>query len=242
MRFGYDIFGKEYGIMLRNDLHHINSIDHKFLKEMCLLDDESHKFLYGNVFHNDLRDHELYNFSQQFKGTNDFNTVINVLKFTSDIALNYNIDFNEMLFGGTEKEILERGTDWCADMSRLGAVILQSLGIPCRILHIADKNRAYYAHVVNEAYYDGKYGVIDFIFGYQFYDNKPISAKDILNDSSLLKDFPEDYTAMYSLIAISEYDPMDVNNNYLISKPNEYTLNIMNTNHNGKWIMGEDKI
>ena len=31
---GYDVFGKEYGCMLRNDLHDINSIEHKLMQEM----------------------------------------------------------------------------------------------------------------------------------------------------------------------------------------------------------------
>lgn len=46
MKHGYDIFGKAYGVMMRNDLHDINSIDHKFMREMILLDDESRAFLW----------------------------------------------------------------------------------------------------------------------------------------------------------------------------------------------------
>lgn len=34
MKKGYDVFGNEYGVMLKNDLHAGNSIDHKFLREM----------------------------------------------------------------------------------------------------------------------------------------------------------------------------------------------------------------
>lgn len=30
MKYGYDVFGKEYGVMLRNDLHALDSIDHQF--------------------------------------------------------------------------------------------------------------------------------------------------------------------------------------------------------------------
>lgn len=41
MKKGYDVFGNEYGVMLKNDLHAGNSIDHKFLREMILLDNES---------------------------------------------------------------------------------------------------------------------------------------------------------------------------------------------------------
>lgn len=37
---------------------------------------------------------------------------------------NYDIPFDNREFGGTEKEIKERGTDWCTDISRIGLAIL----------------------------------------------------------------------------------------------------------------------
>lgn len=46
MKKGYLVFGHEYSVMLKNDLHDGNSIDHKFLQEMILLDEESRHFLY----------------------------------------------------------------------------------------------------------------------------------------------------------------------------------------------------
>ena len=47
----------------------------------------------------------------------EFNSQIkNILKFTSNMALNYDINFLDMKFGGREKDIISRKTDWCADM------------------------------------------------------------------------------------------------------------------------------
>lgn len=37
------------------------------------------------------------------------------MNFTKNIVKGFNVEFSNMIFGGTEKEILERGTDWCAD-------------------------------------------------------------------------------------------------------------------------------
>ena len=37
MEKGYDVFGKAYGVMNRNDLHALESIDHKLMQEMILL-------------------------------------------------------------------------------------------------------------------------------------------------------------------------------------------------------------
>lgn len=241
MKKGYDIFGKAYGIMMRNDLHDPDSIDHKFMKEMILLDEESRAFLYDkNPEQFDMTNHELYTFAKQFKGSNDKQTIENILLYTANIADNCNDDFSEMKFGGTEKEILTRGTDWCADMSRVGAVLLACNGIPARIIHLVNLNKAYNGHVVVEAYYEGKYGVCDFLYGYNFYSKEPLDAYTLMSQKQYLENYPDDYVGLYSAVAINEYNPMDKSNNYIISTPNQYTMNIINTNHNDKWFMGED--
>ena len=78
MKQGYDVFGKAYGIMLRNDLHAIGSVDHELLKNMILLNEESYNLLYKNIETViDMREHELYYFAQHFKGDNEHQTIIN---------------------------------------------------------------------------------------------------------------------------------------------------------------------
>lgn len=241
MKIGYDVFGKSYGIMLRNDVHADNSIDDTLIKEMVLLDDESYLYLYSQIKRYDMSRHELIDFAEQFRGKTDRKTISNVIKFTSEIAAKYDVDFKDMLFGGTEKQIIERGTDWCADMARVCAVLLQCCSIPCRIVHLANLEKAYNGHVVCEAYYEERYGVIDPIYGYMFYDNVPISMYDIMRDKKHLKQYEENYSGLYSAIAISEYDPTSSKNDYTISAPNEYTLKLIYTEHNDRWIMGEDR-
>ena len=49
MKQGYGIFGKAYEIMYRNDLHAKTSIDHSFLRDMILLNEESEEYLYENT-------------------------------------------------------------------------------------------------------------------------------------------------------------------------------------------------
>jgi len=121
MKYGYDVFGKEYGVMLRNDLHALDSIDHQFLKDMILVEEQTLPMLYGDIpyisyISYDVSIHELFEFAQSFKGNCNFDTIRNILNFTSEIALKYDIDFLDMMFGGKEKDIINRGTDWCADM------------------------------------------------------------------------------------------------------------------------------
>ena len=241
MKTGYDIFGKSYGIMLRNDVHAGESIDAALIKEMVLLDDDSYLYLYSEVKRYDMARHELFDFAGQFRGKTNRETISNVIKFTSGIAAEYDVDFKDMLFGGTEKQIIERGTDWCADMARVCAVLLQCCGIPCRIVHLANLEKAYNGHVVCEAFYEERYGVIDPIYGYIFYENAPISAYDIMKDKKYLHQYEENYVGLYSAIAISEYDPTDGKNNYAVSAPNAYTSKLIYTDHNDQWIMGEDR-
>ncbi len=148
--------------MNRNDLHALQSIDHKLMQEMILLDHASFEHLYSfQPQATDMRAHELYPFAKQFRQGDDRQTTENILRYCSDIALHYDVPFEQMHFGGTEMEILNRGTDWCADMARVGAVLLTCNGIPARIVHLVNPTKAYHAHVVVEANYEGKYGICD---------------------------------------------------------------------------------
>ncbi len=241
MKIGYDIFGKAYGVMLRNDLHAPKSIDHAFMRNMILLDEDSRDALYQVPYREeDMSGHALFAFSRQFKRQTDRETIDAVLEYTSGIATHYDVPFEEMLFGGTEQQIIERGTDWCADMARVCCVILKCLAIPCRILNIVDINKAYNGHVVCEAFYENEYGVIDPIYGFRFYTDKPVNGYDLLKHKSKFSLGYDGYMDLYSAIAINEYDPL-ANNDYSIARPNAYCSKIINTEHNGKWFMGEDE-
>ena len=239
---GYDVFGTSYGYMLRNDLHDINSIEHKLMQEQIRLDSVSEPFLYGGYqIIYPLENHELFSFSQKFKVKNELESLNLLVKYTSELASNFNVPLQDMYFGGTEQEILNRGTDWCFDLARLAAVILDCIGLTSRFVFIADPYKAYHAHALLEVFYNDSWGLVDPLYGYIFFDTKPISAKDILH-SSQLKTMEEDYKNMFKQISIAEYNPNDKDNKYLISKCNEYTYKINTIIQNGSWLLGEDKI
>lgn len=241
MKKGYGVFGRAYEIMLRNDPHDPNSIDHKLMREMILLEPDSCPALYGaHPAAPDMKGHALYGFAQSLQGDTDAASIRNVLACTSKIAADYAIPFEEMRFGGTEREILSRGTDWCADMARVAAVLLHCLGIPARILHLVNPQKAYHGHVVVEAFYEGKFGVIDPLYGYCFYEGKPLDAYTLMNEPEHLKGYDADYRDLFQRIAISEYDPLDAASNYSISRVNDYTRTLLSTDHHGQWFMGED--
>ena len=51
--------------------------------------------------------------------------------------------------------------------------------------------------------------------------------------------YPLSCRGLYSAVGNSEYDPTDKVNNYAVSKPNEYYLKLIYTDHRDRWIMGE---
>ena len=249
MNSGYDIFGTAYGVMFRHDLHAPGSVDDLFLQRMCLLEEESVDALYAAppVISPAITTHELYPFAQQFVGENDRQTLQNLLSFTREMAQKCVTDLEEMEFGGTEKQILLRGTDWCTDISRLGAVLCQCVGIPARILHLVNRSKAYHGHAAVEVFYEGKYGVADFLYGWLFYDQTPLSAWELKNNHDAIRQIIdpshwEYYPELYDGVALNDYDPMDPENRYPVTHINDYYRQMMSRNtDDGHWALGEDR-
>lgn len=240
IRKGYDVFGKEYGIMLRNDTHDVLSVEHKLMQEQIRLDSVSEPFLYGgyNIVY-PMEKHELYLFSKGFEKADSHETLKEVVGYTSKMASEFDAPLDEMHFGGTEKEILDRGTDWCFDTARLAAVILDCLGMTSRFVFVANPNKAYHGHVLLETRYKDSWGVVDPLYGYVFFDDKPVPAKEMLL-SKQLREMEKDYQEMFQQIAIAEYNPNDEDNRYIVSKCNDYTLRLNTIEQDGTWKLNEN--
>ncbi len=251
MKKGYGVFGKAYEVMFRSDLYDEDSIDHYILRNMILLDEDSKAFLYQKPqqISDDIKFHELYECSKQFEGSDTLDTIKNISKFLYKNVESFDVPFEDMMFGGTEKEIIKRGTDWCTDISRVGAALLQCLKIPSRIVVLVNKDVAYNGHQVVEAYVDGKYMMCDFLYGVVGKISAVYSVYDLLKSREIVKtiyqshvkdDSQLDYiSGLYNLAAISAYD-ITKEHNYKISKPNEYYQKMMKLKLNGQWQMGED--
>ncbi len=247
MKKGYGVFGKAYETMFRNDLHDQGSVDHYLLKNMIFLDEKSYDFLYKTpkLVSSAVKSHDLYAFSKQFEGKDDLETVRNLLDYIYQTIQKFETPFEAMMFGGTEKEILDRGTDWCTDISRVGCTLLQCLKIPSRMVYIADIDKAYHGHAVVEAYIDGVYTMCDFLYGvlgmiekqYSVYDllKRPVLTKNIYGNRADI----EYIQNVYKAAAVSFYDITKAFQ-YTVTKPNAYYLRLMQLNQTGKWLMGED--
>jgi hypothetical protein len=250
---GYGVFGKAYEHMFKNDLHHKGSVDHALLKNMIFLDEDSKSFLYKapNAVSQDISNHELYEIALKLKGDNHLESINRTIEFVIEIVKKCDTPFEEMVFGGTELEIIKRGSDWCTDISRVGAALIQCLGMPSRIAILVNPFKAYHGHQVVEVYLDGTYMMCDFLYGVIARLDRNYSVYELLNHLDLVKSIYNskindskqlDYiTSLYNLAAISEYN-VSKKHNYQTSKPNEYYLKMMNLKQDGTWQMNEDKL
>lgn len=253
MKIGFDIFGKAYGFMFRNDLHDEDSIDYSFGKKMILLDSDSDELLYDSskyTISNKIVYHDLYDFAQQFKGSSWIESTRNILAFTRKIVRDFNLPFENMMFGGTEREIIDRGTDWCTDISRVGCALLQCLNIPCRMVGLVNTKQAYNGHTVCEAIVEKRFIMCDFTYGVLGYLDKEYSVKSLLRDFAAVEkiyydvistdDNREYILGLFDKAGFNDYD-ITKKHNYNKSKPNEYYLSMMNLNHDGTWKLGENR-
>lgn len=253
MKIGYGVFGKAYEYMFKHDLHYKGSVDHAILKNMIFLDEDSKSFLYKtpHPVSKDINNLALYEIAHTLKGDNHLESIDRTIEFVNEIVEKFNTPFEEMIFGGTELEIIRRGSDWCTDISRVGAALLQCLGMPSRIAILVNQFKAYHGHQVVEVYVNGTYMMCDYSYGVIARLDRNYSIYELLNNLDLVKNIYNskiidskqlDYiTSLYNLAAISDYD-ISKKHNYQTSKPNEYYLKMMNLNQDGAWQMNEDKL
>ncbi|MGD9894735.1 MAG: transglutaminase domain-containing protein [Dehalococcoidia bacterium] len=118
-------------------------------------------------------------------GSDPEEAVVQIVAFCRGVAeAAADDDLDTMVVGGTEEQIIERGSDWCTDLARVACVLCQVAGIPARLVYLADTRRAYSAHAIIEAYRDGTWGAIDPTTGviYQHLDGRPTLAWDLQRD------------------------------------------------------------
>lgn len=250
---GYGVFGKTYEYMFKNDLHHKRSVDHAILKNMIFLDEDSKSLLYTSPqsVSKKISNHELYEIALKLKSDNHLESIYRTIEFVNGVVKKCDTPFEEMIFGGTELDIIKRGSDWCTDISRVGAALLQCLGMPSRIAILVNQFKAYHGHQVVEVYVDGTYMMCDFLYGVIARLDRNYSVYELLNHLDLVKSIYNskiddtkqlDYIAgLYNLAAISEYD-ISKKHDYQTSKPNEYYLKMMNLKQDGTWQMNENKL
>ena len=66
-----------------------------------------------------------------------------------------------MRFGGTEEQIIARGSDWCTDVVRVACAMCQVAGVPARLVSLFNLSQAHSGHDIIEVFSEGVWGAAD---------------------------------------------------------------------------------
>jgi len=247
-------FDRPYRVMLENDVHAPGSVDRVLVGRMVQLVPGTAAYLYGEFTSRtvDYRPGARPELERWLaEATAGVITPGEKVKGIAEYCLGIRERFEkvnpddsgceQMVFGGTEEEIIERGTDWCADLARVACALCQVSGIPARIVNLVELNAAYGGHVIIEAWREKVWGAVDPLHGilYTSLDGGPMGVRDLLG----LEDFP------YQAAAIANYYISDRGSySYAASdlKENTYYRSILEMAIKGwpggrRWLFGEDK-
>jgi len=258
---GLGQFGPAYKVMLENDSHAPGSIDRILMENMVLLCSETVDYVYNEYT-------SIRSFYQ--KGTrpeleqciekavlgchSDEEHIEAIARFTSGLQKKASDDLDLMQVGGTEEEIIARGSDWCADVARVGCALCQVAGFPARIISLVDSEKAYSGHVIMEVYRAKVWGAVDPLTNviYRHPEGKPASTWDLMNNSRLIEYHSRGDSTLYTTpgqfrrAAISNYFVWHWKKyNYTVNKINNYYRSILEMSNKGwpgglRWLHGEE--
>ena len=177
--------------MLENDSHAPGGVDMELVESMVRLCGETVEYLYTGFTPLEIRYQKGSRPDLEMTLATMRNDPLpeSVVEFTSHLQDEAELDLDGMLLGGTEEEIIQRGTDWCTDLARVACVLSQIAGLPARIVHLYNLDQAYSGHVIVEINYRAKWGAMDSTTGivYQQRDGTPASVWNLMNDRELAR-------------------------------------------------------
>jgi hypothetical protein len=249
--------------MFENDTHALGSIDRALQDNMIKLCPDTMGYLYSGytptISHYEKGSRpKLEKYAEKIISDNSAAKlhIKAIAQFTSNLRNNAEDNLDLMQFGGTEEEIIKRGSDWCTDVARVAVALCQIAGYPTRIIHLFDITRAYSGHEIIEVYSDKTWGAVDPLRNVVYHSLKgyPVSVWNLMNNHQLIKDnYIGDQSSTLSVVgqfsgvAISNYFIRRIEDyNYTISKINSYYRSILENSNCGwpsglRWIHGEDK-
>jgi len=252
---GISQFGPAYKLMYEHDPHAPGSVDCMLLRRMLRLAPDTKHYLYGQYTNLLVRYErgtrpELERALATSPGLKQ--PPEQIIAFCKKLGDNTRVDAQDLRFGGTEEQIIARGSDWCADVARVACVLFQVAGYPSRLAVLADVSRAYSGHVVAEVFCDGSWGVADPVFGIVYRDanSQPASLWTLTQDTLLVASHHsaggQDHARLYNSVALVNYSVADqAQCDYTVTGPNEYTLAVLQQSQCGwpgglRWLFNED--
>jgi hypothetical protein len=258
---GIGQFGPAYQIMLENDPHAPGSIDRLLIENMIRLCPETADYLYReytptrSLYQKGTRP-KLEQCIEEavFSSYSDEERIEAITQFTSGLQKNATDDLDLIRVGGTEEEIIARGSDWCADVARVGCALCQVAGFPARIVSLFDTEKAYTGHVIIEVYRDKTWGAVDALTGviYRHPEARPASTWELMNNPRLIECHSKGELTLYTTVgqfraaAITNYFVWRWREyDYTVSTVNDYYRSILKMSLLGwpgdlRWLHGED--
>lgn len=258
---GPQAFGRAYQRLLDNDAHAPGSVDREIASSMVRLCEETASHLYDAYA--DLRIGYVAGSRpglESFLSTAESKSIVDpaqqiaeIAGLTSGLAAKGPGGLSEMRFGGTEEEIIERGSDWCTDVARVGCALYQVAGIPSRLVHLFNLDAAYSGHVIVEVHRSGTWGAVDTNSGvvYRRADGLPATTWELMNDAGLVMrhqgpDAWYTHPEQFAAAGIANYYLRDSDRyDYSVAGLNDYYRSILTMADRGwpgglRWLHGED--
>ncbi|MFQ5837973.1 MAG: transglutaminase domain-containing protein [Thermoplasmata archaeon] len=260
---GLGQFGRAYKILFENDTHGPGSIDRTIMENMIRLCSETAPYLYGestqtrSLYKKGSRP-ELERYAQEavLGCHSEEERIEAVARFTSSLQENVSDDLDTIQVGGTEEEIIKRGSNWCSDVARVACALCQVAGLPARMVILADTKKAYSGHMIIEVHRSEAWGAVDPLTNvvYRHARGRSASAWDLMNDSRLVERHWRGESTPYTIadqfrgVAISNYFSWRWKEyDYSVSKINDYYRPILEMSDQGwpgglRWLHGEDDL
>ena len=252
-------FGRAYETMLGNDSHASGSVDITLAEQMVKLFAQMSSYLYRVFTPTDVsyrrgsRPELEHHVVQAVAGGNgDKEQLEGIIEFCRGLGEWAVEGLDDLLLGGTEEMIVERGSDWCTDVAR---ITCQVAGLPARIVSLFNTGQAYSGHSIIEVYHAGSWGAADPVNGilYRLPNRAPDTTLELMNDHSLIqlawKDERNFYAdpGQFAGAAISNYFVSDSPNyDFAVSGVNDYNRAVLEMSGRGwpgglRWLHGEDR-
>ena len=181
--------------MLENDTHALGSVDRVLAETMVRLCADTAEYLYTEYSPTLARYEKgsrplLEGYvadAVAFQGTS-VDRAARIVDFCQSLGERAPDDLDEMRFGGTEEQIIVRGSDWCTDVARVACAMCHMAGVPARLISLFNLSQAYSGHAIIEAFTEGVWGAADPLNGvvYRHPNGRPATTWELMNDDRLV--------------------------------------------------------
>lgn len=169
-------FGKEIDILVKNSIYSKGTVDAVLMEKQVKLNKETILFLYEkytplsvNYIKGSRPFLEKIVNTETKPCSNDIERCLRLSKWCRKIEDTFPMKQKsnssgfyekpaQFFWGGTEEEIIKKGSDWCNEVARVHCILCQIAGIPARLVYIYSKSGI---HVCSEVFISKKWSFFD---------------------------------------------------------------------------------